>query len=176
MNKWGVRLIALLFVIRVILHAYNLITYTGPAGSYSGWVMEFGEWNINTDFMAWAEIIILAYAGFQLFRFQPSGRYWALFTLWISTLVSGVFLVRITGVAIWAFYQREPIEAYFTVKFWNTVGTKVDGVIPLLLVYVGNFVFYLVPTYYLMRKDVKQLFEKPIALQENVPTSNAPSS
>jgi hypothetical protein len=165
MNKWGVRLIACLFFIRAISDIYELIANTGSAeGSSLGWRVIIGGANLSS-FMAWVEIIILVFAGVQLLRFQPSGRYWALFTLWISTLVSGVFLIRMIVGVTKAFYQHEPIEAYFTISFGDTVGNKVEGVIPLLLLFVGAFVFYLVPVYFLMRKDVKQLFEKPVAVE-----------
>jgi hypothetical protein len=160
MKKWGVRLIACLFFIRAISGAYNLIAYIGPAGSFSGWVMEFNGWNINTDFMGWVELVIPVYIGFQLLRFNPSGRFWALTILWLATLSLGGFLIWLSVLVAQAFYYNKPMNFSHT----NWFG-EIRGPIPFLLFLASIFVFYAIPTYYLMRKDVKQLFEKPVAAE-----------
>jgi hypothetical protein len=162
MNKWGVRLIAGLFFIRVISGIYNLITYTGPAGSYTTWVMEFGGWKMNTDFMGWVELLILVYIGFQLLRFKPSGRFWALTVLWLETIFLGGFVIWMSVLAAKAFYYNEPMSFSHTTWFG-----EISGPIPFLLFFCGAFVFYAIPTYYLMRKDVKQLFKKPVTTEES---------
>jgi len=167
MKKWGVRLIGLLFFIRAISDIYALITYTGPAGSFTGWVMEFSRWNVNTDFMGWVEIAILIYAGVQLLRFHPSGRLATLALLWVATLSLGGFLIWMTVLVTKSFYFNEPIELSHTSWFG-----EVRGPIPFLLLVFGAFVIYAIPTYYLTRKDVKQLFEKNDTPKETAPVSD----
>ena len=168
MKKWGVRLIGIYFFVWAISGVYNLIAYTGPAGSYTGWVMEFGGWSINTDFMAWLELIILVSIGFQLLRFQPSGRFWALTVLWLVTLLLGGVLIWMTALVAKAFYYNETMELSHT----NWFG-EIRGPIPVLVFLAGAVVLYFIPTYFLMRKDVKQLFQRPVTKVENNPDPEA---
>jgi hypothetical protein len=55
--------------------------------------------------------------------------------------------------------------------------SEVDGSIAYVVFLIGIIMlFYFVPAYFLMRKDVKQLFEKDGTSKETAPTSDTTAS
>jgi hypothetical protein len=112
------------------------------------------------------EVVILVYASFQLLRFHQSGRNWALSIFGLSILASGLGLIFIVVISINAFYTQTSYP--FTLNFPGvTMFSEVDGSIAYVVFLIGIIMlFYFVPAYFLMRKDVKQLFEKAVATGE----------
>lgn len=168
MNKWGVRLIGCLFLIRAISDAYPLIVNNGNAEDLGWRVLFFGA-NLS-GFMPWLVITLLIYIGAQLLRFQPSGRDWALIILWLSTLAWGGILIWVIFLIAKAFFYNETMELSHSSWFG-----EIRGPIPTILLLAGVFIAYFVLSYYLMRKDVKFLFEKPVAAEESnsIPTGES---
>ncbi len=161
MNKWGVRLISCYFFIWAISDVYKLISGTRHAKGFLGFHLTYHGENINIDSMAWAGVVILVYAAFQLLRFHPSGRYWALTVLWVSTLLSGFSFIWLIVLLANAFYNGTGID--FSNPKWLGEDSRP---IAALLLFVGAFLFYFISVYFLMRKDVKQLFQKPVTTGE----------
>lgn len=151
MNKWGVRLIGFLFLIEAIYYFLPLITKTWHPT---------GFWEIDLVYA-----IVFLYTGIQLLRFHPSGRNWALFILWLSTLLSGFFLV-------WISLSLTTTSIYFANPQWLNESSRP---IFALLLFVGAVIIFLfVPIYFLMRKDVKQLFQNAAASTDNNPYPQPP--
>ena len=160
--KWGVRLIGFLLFVGAISDFYKLITGTRQIQGFLGFDLGLNHDGKPIDVMGWLGVVILIYVGVQLLRFQPSGRYWALFIFLVSTLLLVVNLVWFIGL--------------FTTA--SSGGTRIDIANPqwldeksrpiaAILLFVGVIVFYCVPAYFLMRKDVKQLFHKPAPTGES---------
>lgn len=163
MNKWGVRLIALLFIILAVSDVYGVIT-----GARNG--QSFTRFHINVlgiDFMPWVEIVILVYAGIQLLRFQPSGRYSALFIFGLAILASGIGLILIVVVLIDSLISGTSFPLTTNIRGNNWFSEPGGSVVYVVLLAVVLIIIYFIPAYFLMRKDVKQLFEKIITAEES---------
>ena len=170
MNKWGVRLISCYFFVWAISDVYKLATGTSSNKFFGFYFSSNGE---NLAFMAWAEVVALAYIGFQLLRFHPGGRYWSLAVLWLMTLEAGGFLIWMIVLLAKDFFEGKSSGLAWNCNcpIWHG---EVRGLPAVLLYFVVVFIFIFIPTYFLMRKDVKQLFEKAVATVENTPNSEAP--
>lgn len=158
MNKWGVRLISVYLFIWAISDFYNLITGNELIGIFIGFDLGLNRDGIPIHVMAWVEALVLVYAGVQLLRFRSSGRYGALTVLLLYTLRAGGYLIWMIIITAFSF-----IDSEFRFSF-----SLVDGIGPITFLFdmVILFVYYFIPTYYLMRRDVKQLFEKTVATGE----------
>ena len=171
MNKWGVRLVGWYFIIRAILTAVGLILSPTHAGGFFGIYMDNSiSFNLpignctfpQIDFMALWETFFLFLVGYYILRFQSRARLTALIVLWPSTIYYGFYFILMTLAAIFSFFDPEA-EASATLRFFKWSRDVNDPLI-LLLAFTGFFLFYSIPTYLLMRKDVKHLFEKPAAV------------
>lgn len=156
MNKLGVRLIALVFIIGAITDVYGLVTGTRHAQGGLGFDLGLTYNGKPIDVMAWMEVVVLLYAGIQLLRFHPSGRNWALFIFWVMTVFAGIFLFWFIGSLATASIQISNPP-------WLSENSR--SIFAILLLIGIIIVFCLVPIYFLMREDVKQLFEKPVAVE-----------
>lgn len=151
MNKWGVRLISCLFFIWAISGIHRLIIGTSSKEFFGLSLTYHGE---KLVFMAWAQVVVLVYIGFQLLRFRPSGRYWALTVLWLGMLGTGWLLIWMIISALKAFYHNEAIDFYYTTWFGEIRDLAV------LLFYAGILVYLFIPAYYLLRANTKKLFQQ----------------
>ena len=180
MNKWGVRLIGYYFFARAILTAYGLILSPYNAGGFFGfqsinasYSLPFFGSGTQIDFLALGEVIALLFIGYYILRLNSTARGTALLILWPPTIYYGIYFVLMTLVAIFSFFSPEA-KASATLTFFQWSRDVNDPVI-LALAHAGFFLFYSIPTYLLMRKDVKQLFEKTAVTETNRPTSEAPT-
>jgi hypothetical protein len=168
MNKWGVRLIAVFLFIWAISDLHNLITGNELTPVFIGFDLMLNRDGIPIHVMAWVEALVLVYAGVQLLRFNPCGRYGALTMLLINTIRAGGYLIWMIVIMVVGLYHSGS-------DFWWQF-SLVDGVsyFSFLFAMVIFFVYYFIPTYYLMRRDVKQLFQKAITTAENNSNLEAP--
>ncbi|MFZ5880072.1 MAG: hypothetical protein ACOY0R_11935 [Chloroflexota bacterium] len=155
MKKWGVRLIGILFLLQAI--STTIAYANGISPSFSGYVEVD---NVKLDITTPILICLFLYAGFQLARCKESGRIWALILLWPSVIASLLFFVEALvtyNSPIVAGKWKIGLEVFW---LWGQEKTILDS--PIRVFVVGLFmIFYLVPLYYLLRKDVKALFEPP---------------
>ncbi|MBI5352368.1 MAG: hypothetical protein HZB50_06985 [Chloroflexi bacterium] len=160
MKKWGVRLIALLFFIGAILDAYGLIKGTRHAQGGLGFDLGLTYNGQPIDVMAWVEVVVFIYVGVQLLRFHPSGRFLALAIFWVSVFSS-------TCTFSWMIVLMVKDWTSPTLDFskFSSNLPWLSGIsVPILLIvfFAGVFVFNFLAIYFLRKKDVKQLFEKPV--------------
>jgi len=145
MNKWGVRLISCLFFISPISNVYNLTT------------------GGRIDVITLVSGVFHVYIGVQLLRFQPSGRDWALFFFWLGTIIVGVLCTWIIILSIYTLYTGTSFPYELHPKW----GGEINDPIIFSVISIGFFLCCFVPTYFLMRKDTKILFQKANAIKEN---------
>ena len=172
MNKWGVRLIAVYLFAWAISDFYKLLTDNENMGDFLG----LESYGTPVPIMGWIEVVIYIYAGIQLLRFKPSGRNWALFIFGLLSLFSGAFLVVMVAVWINSYFTLAefPLTFDFPGSAWlGEIGTSIISMA--LLVGLILF-FYFLPTYFLMRKDVKRLFDKIDTTETSAPNSEVTAS
>lgn len=162
MNKWGVRLISVYLSIWAITNAYKIISGHSK-NTFFG--LGFNLFGHTLDFLAWAEVAFLVYIGFQLFRFQSGGRNSALFLFWWLSISSAGFLIWMIVVTANDLYKGEIPSLALNLNNPTWFG-ELRGFSAAWFYFVVILVFYFIPTYFLMRKDVKQLFEKPVTIEE----------
>jgi hypothetical protein len=172
MNKWGVRLIGYYFFVRAILTAYGLILSPFEAGGFFGFQATDASYTLpfigsgkQIDFLALGEVITLMLIGYFILRLNLTARGTALIVLWPPTIYYGIYFILMTLVALFSFFSPE-VTASETLTFFQW-SREVNNPIILALAHAGFFLFYAIPTYFLMRKDVKQLFEKPVTIEES---------
>jgi hypothetical protein len=148
MTKWGIRLIAVSFLLGMMLNLFGLITGINPPHGFLGfsWVSP----SVQFDIMAWIGLCVNLYIGYHLLKFKDQGRIWALTILWISAF-SSVF-----GLVLFYFgnhlspISMVPVTAhYFNYSFKSS----------LLLISGIAFALYVIQICFLMSKDVKTVFQ-----------------
>lgn len=168
MNKWGVRLIGCYFLIWAISDLVELIIGTHSKKGFMGFYIEIG----GLDIAPWIGVCILFYTVFQLVRFDNSGRIWALIMLWPYTIIWGALFIA----ALVSFFSppvRERLSSSFT---WTwTMVPKPEPPVGFSLFVGVVFINFLVPLYYLLRKNTKALFQKIITAEENNPNPETPT-
>ena len=166
MNKWGVRLIAVYLFVWAISDLYNLIAGNELTPVFIGFDLRLNRDGIPIHVMVWVEGLVLVYAGIQLLRFNPSGRYGALAILLLNTIRAGGYLIYMIAIMAMGLYHSGS-------DFWWQF-SLVDGVSYFTFLFgtVIFFVYYFIPTYYMMQKDVKRLFDKTDTTEISVPTSD----
>jgi hypothetical protein len=157
MNKWGVRLIALLFIILAISNVYRLVTGTGRSSDDLG--IAYNGKPVYIMAGIWAGIYF--YTGFHLLKFHQKGRDWALFLLWPSTILVGLVCILVITVSVLSLYTRTALPIDLNPRW----GSQINNPISVSIIFIGGFLLIFIPTYFLMRKDVKQLFEKPVTTE-----------
>lgn len=182
MNKWSVRLAGWYFIIWALLTAIGFILSPTHAGGFFGIYMNnsvsyslpiIGSGAIpQIDLMALGKSIFLLLVGYFILQFQSSARFAALIVLWPITIYHGIYFSLVTIAAIFSFFYSGT-QASATMKFLQWSREVKDPII-LALAFAGFFLFYAIPTYFLMRKDVKRLFEKPVTTEE--PTNILPGA
>lgn len=173
MNKWGVRLIAVYVFLWAISDFYKLITGNGRTHGFFGFVWMFSNNGNSIDFMAWLQAIVLVGVGINLLRFQSGGRYWALFIFWWTSIMSAGFLIWMIVVSVIDLSKGE--IPGLAVNLNNLIwGGEIRGFSAAFYYFVVILIFYFIPLYFLMRKDIKQLFEKSVTTVENNPNPEAP--
>ncbi|RJP50713.1 MAG: hypothetical protein C4583_10105 [Anaerolineaceae bacterium] len=125
MNKWGVRLIALLFIILAISNIYQLITGAGHAGSDSG--ITYNGKPVYIMDGIWAGIYV--YIGFHLLKFHQKGRDWALFLLWPSTILVGLVCIWVIVISIQALYTGTTLPFYLNPKWGSQISDPITVLI-----------------------------------------------
>lgn len=158
MKKWGVRLIGCYFFTWGISEVYKLIIGTSSNSFFGIITTQNGE---EVAFMAWVGVIVYLYIGFQLLRFDPRGRLWALTIFWLSVIALGFYLAWLALSPTSNFFSDVEMSVVLRVLFTDWPG-EINGPTRIYSLLVGIFLFYSFLTYFLMRKDVKQLFEKTI--------------
>jgi hypothetical protein len=166
MNKWGVRLIGIYFFVWAISQFVKYVTITRNEHGFWGFDLGLAHNGKLIDVIGLMGVVILIFAGFQLLRFQASGRYSALFILRLAILASGIGIILTVAVLIDSLITGTsfPLTTNFRGNSWLS---EPGGSIVYVVLLAGVFIIiYFIPAYYLMRKDVKQLFEKPVAAGE----------
>jgi len=172
MGKQGVRFVGFYFFVRAILTAYELILNPYNAGGFFGiqsvgasYSLPFFGSGTQIDFLALGEVSALLFIGYYLLRFNPTVRNAALLVLWPSTIYYGIYFVLMTLVLIFSFFSPDA-TASATLSFFQW-SRDVNDPLVLALTHAGLFLFYFIPLYILMRRDVKRLFEKHVAANES---------
>jgi len=174
MNKWGVRLIAVYFCVWAIFDFYTLTTGNGKTNGFLGFELAVSQNGKPVDVMAWLQAFVFMGVAVRLLSFEPGGRYWALFVFWIKSIKSAGFLVWMIVVSINDFYKTDIPNLALKINIPIWVG-ELKGFSVALFYFVVFLIFYFIPTYFLMRKDVKCLFEKPVVADEStaIPTGES---
>lgn len=143
MKKWGVRLIGVLFLLWAVKDTFAL------ADGTSNGFLKYVVGDIWIDVSTPIQICLFLYAGFQVIRLDKSGRTWALIMLFWNILWSGLALFFLFSI---------PING--TLMFHSIFGdlNASQGVI-INIVWIT--LMFLIPLFYLLRKDIKALFEPP---------------
>ncbi|MBI5297834.1 MAG: hypothetical protein HY869_20335 [Chloroflexi bacterium] len=143
MKKWGVRLIAIYFFLWAIRDSIALAN--GTSNSF----LHFYIGEISLDIMTPIQICLLLIAGFQLMIFDKNGRIWALVILCWNLLQFGMslFFLSLTNF-------KMPL------RFQSIFG-DLDASHGILIIVAWMTLIFLVPLFYLLRNDVKVLFEPP---------------
>jgi hypothetical protein len=161
MNKWGIRLIGLLFFIWAIGKTFMLILDPHASGRFPISIYLFTYNGIGQiDIMGWVGICILFYTGYHLIKFDKTGRIWALIILWPYTIYLGALF---TAALVSFFFS--PIREYLTSSIISS--QKLETPWTFSLLFGGPFVCFLFPLYFLLRKENKLLFHKAVSKDEN---------
>jgi hypothetical protein len=161
MNKWGVRLIGVFFLIAA---AYNVISAVENYSLLTAGTPTPDFWGFDLLYAA-----VFLYPGIQLLRFRPSGHGCALNVLWMLVLLTGLVIIA-AGKIVYDYYTG---EIYFGAPTWLAENLRP---IVVMLVPVGILFLFLIPINFLLGADVERLFGKPVAPKENIPDSkNLPS-
>ena len=176
MNKWGVRLISAYFFVWAISKAVGIDNSKGSSYNIE---LPFYKHSGQIDLVGWIGVCVLLYVGYNLLRFDSTSRTIALISLWPSVIGMGVFFVLITYSAINAFLSGAYATADSSMTFYF-FHIKWPGEItnPALIysIIVGRLMLVLAPLYFLMRKDVKQLFAKTDTTETSAPNSEVIAS
>jgi len=162
MNKWGVRVIAIYFCVWSIHDFFGLLTGQLSKEGFMGLIIDaFGY-----DIAPWIGAFVCLYIGVQLIRLDPKGRRCALFLLWLWMIISGFYLVWMVFSPTSNFFSDANMSVVWRLFYTDWPG-EVKGSYKNFLMYIGIFIFYSILTYFLMRKDVKRLFEKHVTADES---------
>jgi hypothetical protein len=168
MKKWGVRLIALFFIIRAVSSIYGLISGTFRVNGFLGF--DFTYNGKPTGIMAWVSVAIFLYVGVQLLRFHQSGRDSALFVLGLEMFVSAIFLIWMSVLWVKDFGENKGSGLAWNLSLFHW-HSEIRGLSVVIVYFVEIFIFLFIPFYFLKRKNVKQLFES-LSRQKNQPISS----
>jgi hypothetical protein len=172
MNKWGVRLIGACFFVMATSDFYKLITGNGRTNGFLGFDLGLKRYGNPIEVMAWIEAAFFIYVGVQLLRFRPSGRYGALLVLGLASIGSGFGLVLVIAILINHFITGTS-HPFTASNMW--LGEIGEGIVA-GVVMTGIFISFFIPAYFLMRKDVKPLFDKIGTTETNAPNSEVTAS
>ncbi len=154
MKKWGVRLIGILFLLWAVSSFIDWLR--GSEEGFLGFYINIFGSNISPL----VEVFILLYTSYYIFKFDKRGRIWALILLWPSSIASLLFFIK-TLVT----YNSPIVVVKWTVGlevFWLQGQEKTILDMPIRVLVVGLFmILSLAALYYLLRKDIKALFEPP---------------
>jgi hypothetical protein len=175
MNKWGVRLAGWYFIIWALLTAIGFMLSPTHAGGFFGvYMYNSGSYTLpiigsgaipQLDLMALGKSIFLVLAGYFILRLQSPARVAALTVLWPSVIIHGFIFVLVLAGAIYDLFagRNSGGDYYATFYFFQTNWPgKITDPILLNLIFTGRFLLSLIPTYILMRKDVKRLFQRTV--------------
>jgi hypothetical protein len=152
MKKWGVRLIAIYFLLWAIGEGIALANGTSKAPFY------LVSDNIRLDVITPIEICLLLYISFQLIFFVKNGRTWALIVLSWAVLRSGVVFIL-----SWITFNAPLKLGDYQLAYKLDMGlVKSDSPLLISIVAAGMFIAFLMSLYYLLRKDIKALFKPSI--------------
>ncbi len=152
MKKWGVRLISIYFLLWAIIEGSALANGTSRAPFY------LVSDNLRLDIITPIEICLLLYISFQLMFFTKNGRIWALIMLSWAVLRSGVVFIL-----SWVTFNAPLKLGNYQLDYKLDMGfVKSDSSLLISVFATGMFMAFLASLYYLLRKDVKALFEPPI--------------
>lgn len=161
MSKWGVRFVGVFFILWAIHDFFGLLTGRFSKEGFMGIIVDaFGH-----DIAPWIGAFLCLYIGIQLIRLNPKGRRWALFLLWLWVIVSGFYLVWVALSPTSNFFSDVNMSIEWRFFYTNWPG-EIKSPYNNYMMYIGLFLFYSDITYFLMRKGVKRLFEKPIPSEE----------
>ena len=153
MKKWGVRLISIYFLLWAIIEGIALANGTSKAPFY------LVSDNLRLDVITPIEICLLLYISVQLMLFAKNGRTWALIILSWAVLRVGVVLVFILS---WTAFNTPLKLGNYQVVYKLDMGfVKSDSPLLISISAIGMFIVILTSLYFLLRKDVKALFEPP---------------
>lgn len=166
MNKWGVRLIGLFFIVWAMQLAIRLITGNHPPHGFLFLVVDID----GIDLAAWIGVCVLVCIGYRLLALDPRSRFWALIMLWFLSIGYGWYFLK-TIISVFSHSSLDPITLNFWPSQWNS--PKLESTEIQLGVTLATFLYFAIPLYYLLRKDVKQLFQRPVTKVENNPDPEA---
>ena len=169
MKKKGVRLVGVFFVVWAIHNFFGLLTGQLSKKGFMGLIIESG----GHDIAPWIGACLFLYIGVQLIRLDPRGRLWALTFLWLSVIVLGFYLAWIVLSPTSNFFSNTDMSIIWHFFYTDWPG-EIKGPYNNYSVFIGVFLFYSALTYFLMRKDIKQLFEKSVTTEE--PTNILPGA
>lgn len=173
MKKWGVRLIGFYFLIGAIFDLLGLVMGTRSKKGFLGLIITNSHAN-QVDIMGWIGVFVLAYAGYYLLRLDARGRLWTLIVLWPWVIISGFYLAWIVLSPTSTFFSNANMSMGWHFFYTDWPG-EINGPYRIYSLFIGIFLFYSALTYFLMRKDVKQLFQKADTTAENHPNPEAPN-
>ncbi len=183
MNKWGVRLVGWYFLIWAISDVLGLMIDSGQTRGFLGisadlsydYNLPFYKGTGQIEIMRWAGVCVLVYVGYNLLRFKQSGRMAALIVLWPTAIISGFYfiLMILSSVSVF-YYSGTRLSATLNFFHTNWPGEISDPII-LPLAFGSLFLLNFIITYFLMRKDTKQLFKKPATSEVNKLESEEPA-
>jgi hypothetical protein len=162
MNKWGVRLVGVFFVVWAVHDFFGLLTGQLSQKGFMGLIIE----NNGHDIAPWIGAFLIIYIGVQLIRLDQKGRLWALILLWLRVVVLGFFLAWTALSPTSNFFSKTDMSVVLHVFYTDWPGV-IRGPNSIYLLFVGTFLFHSALTYYLMRKDVIQLFAKADTTESN---------
>ncbi len=161
LNVWGVRLLGVFFLLWSLLDFVELITGTRSRKGFLGLHVDIG----GLDIMTWIGVYVLSYTGYHLLKLNSQGRNWALIIFWPSMIVTGLyFLLAVISSISSSRFDTNLSTTLNLFKFqW-----AIEDTVTLLIVLGGMFLLNSIPLFFLMRKDVKNLFLKPDEIMEKI--------
>ncbi len=165
MKKWGVWLISISFFIGAITNYFDIITQRNPPHGFMGFSF-FYESGLSPaslvpqfDVMALIGLCVNLYIAYNLSKFRNDGRIGALIVLWLSTLLLGFSLFYI------AIKISTPLTSLGTAVNYLGLSYNINQPGTFLTMAGSVFTFYIIQIYFLMRKDVKAQFQKPVNIK-----------
>jgi FtsH-binding integral membrane protein len=137
MNKWGVRLIGIYFIVWAIHDFFGLLTGQFSKEGFMGIIINaFGH-----DIATWIGAFLCLYIGIQLIRFDQRGRRWALILLWPWVIISGFLLVWIILSPDYSIFSHADTSITLRAFYTDWPG-EIRGPYRVYSVYVSIFFFY----------------------------------
>jgi hypothetical protein len=162
MKKWISRLVGCFFLTWALSEFIGLLTGTRSVKGFYGFVSNAFIRGIpeRVDVAAWIGVIILAWTGYYLIRLEEWGRRLALILLWPCLIGNSLLFILYAIGSINSILFDDPISVTIRLFNFNWPG-EMDKPFIILSFFGGLLFFYGIIVYFLSRKDIKILFQKP---------------